>query len=86
MDLSQSVGACPVCRTSKYHRTDAGFLVCEFGHQSQGFWEEQDDHETWFGTTKRIGSQRLSQTRLSQTLEESPKNDIGIRLIVYTFL
>lgn len=80
MDLSQSVGACPVCRSSKYHRTEAGFLVCEFGHQSQGFWEEQEDHETYFGTTKRLGSQRLSQPRLSQTLEESSKNNIGMYL------
>ncbi len=66
MDLSQSVGVCPVCRSSRYHKTDAGFLVCEFGHQSQAFWEEHEDEETYFGITRRIQS---SQPRLSQNQE-----------------
>lgn len=35
MDLSQSVGPCPVCRSCIYESTDMGFLVCEYGHQSQ---------------------------------------------------
>lgn len=74
MDLSQSIGACPVCRSSKYHKSDDGFLICEFGHQSQRFWEEHEDNETYFGVTRRLQSQR---SRLSQVLNESPdKNEI----------
>ena len=69
MDLSQSVGACPVCRSTRYHKTDDGFLLCEFGHQSQGFWEEHDDKETYFGTTRKLAS-RGGQSRLSQSLDE----------------
>lgn len=77
MDLSQSVGACPVCRSTRYHKTDDGFLLCEFGHQSQGFWEEHDDKETYLGTTRKL-SIRGSQVRLSQASEEDHKKICNI--------
>lgn len=77
MDLSQSVGACQVCRSTRYHKTDDGFLVCEFGHQSQKFWEEADDGDTFLGTTRRqIRASQLSGSRLSQVLSEDASAEI----------
>jgi hypothetical protein len=65
MDLSQSVGACPYCRSTKYRKTETGFLVCEYGHQSQKFWqEEQDDFDSSVGVGRRIKKVRTASQPL----------------------
>lgn len=43
MDYSQTVGSCPQCGSDRYSKTADGFLVCHLGHQSQVWWEEQQD-------------------------------------------
>ncbi|PJF16966.1 hypothetical protein PSACC_03208 [Paramicrosporidium saccamoebae] len=80
MDLSQSVGACPYCRSTNYRKTDTGFLVCEFGHQSQKFWqEEQDDFDSSVGVGRRIKRGR-TQSQSLPLVEETTDESNVVRL------
>lgn len=78
MDLSQSVGPCPFCRSTRYTPTGTGFLVCEHGHQSQKFWqEEQDDFDTNAVVTTRRIRRALPTPSLSTIEGEQEEEEEG---------
>ncbi|CAG8500085.1 8528_t:CDS:10 [Scutellospora calospora] len=56
--VTTSNGACPICKSRKWHSDGLGGLVCQFGHQREGFQEQENEIEP----TPVTGKRRRSRT------------------------
>ncbi|TPX44929.1 hypothetical protein SeMB42_g04170 [Synchytrium endobioticum] len=54
---------CTVCSSTRYHRDDIGFYVCEYGHQSQSYQEEQSEGEGMAISGRRIKQKRKKRRK-----------------------
>ncbi|CAG8730709.1 19684_t:CDS:10 [Dentiscutata erythropus] len=45
--------ACPICKSRKWYSDGLGGLVCQFGHQREGFQEQESEIETASVTSKK---------------------------------
>ncbi|KAF9585971.1 hypothetical protein BGW38_010739 [Lunasporangiospora selenospora] len=56
---------CRICRTRRYRKNAMGFYVCEFGHQLEGFQEEEGEFDLNSGTLRhrRIHKQDKKRKR-----------------------
>ncbi|KAI1316919.1 Pol I core factor CF [Mortierella claussenii] len=63
---------CRICRSRKWRKNSLGFYVCEFGHQMEGFQEEEGEFDANMGATflrKQKTQKRKRKTKEARVFE-----------------
>lgn len=75
-----SIGPCPICRSTVWKRGPDGSIVCQYGHRSMEYREEQGEHDNRIlGQTRKIGPK--IKKRIGGKAESKTEKPLGISAV-----